>query len=261
MGRKNRDGKRTREQAAADRRSDELAGKLGRMLKDARLRRGLTQAAASAIAGLSSSTWSWLESGRDGRGTLATWNRAAMAVGSSLHAFLEAATAADQPRDAVHLRNQELIMRTAAPGGWRALPEEQIDREARTSRAADVLLDRRSALQLREYALIEVWDWFDDVGAAQRNWDRRLDAVERYAIARMVGDQPLPRVAGCWVVRATQRNRRLVREHRHFFRARFPGSGSVWLAALTSPEASMPDKAALLWVSVKGDRLFPARLG
>lgn len=232
------------------------------MLKDARVRRRLTQAAASEIAGLSPSTWSWLEVGRDGRGTLATWNRAARAVGSSLHAYLPEASAADQPRDAVHLRNQELIMRTAAAGGWRALPEAQIDREARTSRAADVLLERRSAdAVVREYALVEIWDWFDDVGGAQRNWDRRLDALERYAIARMVGDQPLPLVGGCWVVRATQRNRSLVKEHRHFFRARFPGSAGAWLTALTTRGASMPQTSALLWVAVKGDRLYPARLG
>jgi transcriptional regulator with XRE-family HTH domain len=275
VGRKNRQGKRTREQAAADRRSDELAGQLGRMLKDARGRRRLTQAAASEIAGLSPSTWSWLEVGRDGRVTLATWNRAATAVGSSLHAYLQDASAADQPRDAVHLRNQELILRASAPGGWQALPEAQIDREARTSRSADVLLERGAHATAhgpyatahgphataREYALIEIWDWFDDVGGAQRNWDRRLDAVERYAIARMAGEEPLPRVGGCWFVRATQRNRRLVKEHRHFFRARFPGSGSAWLMALTTREASMPDKAALLWVTVTGDRLFPARLG
>jgi transcriptional regulator with XRE-family HTH domain len=310
VGRKNRQGKRTREQAAADRRSDELAGQLGRMLKDARGRRRLTQAAASEIAGLSPSTWSWLEVGRDGRVTLATWNRAATAVGSSLHAYLQDASAADQPRDAVHLRNQELILRASAPGGWQALPEAQIDREARTSRSADVLLERGAHatahgphatahgphatahgphatahgphatahgphatahgphatahgphVTAREYALIEIWDWFDDVGGAQRNWDRRLDAVERYAIARMAGEEPLPRVGGCWFVRATQRNRRLVKEHRHFFRARFPGSGSAWLMALTTREASMPDKAALLWVTVTGDRLFPARLG
>ena len=50
------------------------------MLKDARLRSGLTQAAAAQIAGLSASTWSWLEIGRDARVTVATLNRAAVAV-------------------------------------------------------------------------------------------------------------------------------------------------------------------------------------
>lgn len=188
-----------------------------------------------------------------------TWNRAATAVGSSLEAYLKRATAAGEPRDAVHLRNQELVIRTAAPGGWRALPEAAIDREARTTRAADVLLVRSGSTA--EYAIVEVWDWFDDVGGALREFDRRLAALERYAITRMVQDQPLPRTTGCWVVRATHRNRRLVGDHRHIFRARFPGSGKQWLAALARPTAPNPAQPALLWVSVSGERLFPSRLG
>ncbi len=191
---------------------------------------------------------------RDGRGTLAAWNRAGRAVGSRLKAYLQEVSAADTPRDAVHLRSQELVIRTAAAGGWRALPEEPIDRDVGRSRSADVLLER-----LLEYALVEIWDWFDDVGAAGRQWRRRLDGVERYAIARMAGDE-VPRTSAAWIVRATQRNRRLVSEHRHFFRALLPGSGTDWLRALTTPGAPMPAAPALLWVTVKGDRLYPPRL-
>lgn len=185
-----------------------------------------------------------------------------MALGTDLRGYLERTSSAGQPRDAVHLRHQELIIRTAAAGGWQALPEAALDRDARTSRAMDVLLQRAG-----EYALTEIWDWFDDVGAALRDWDRRLDALERYALARLVpgsGDRlhPLdsPRTGGCWVVRATIRNRGLVGEHRHVFRSRFPGSAHAWLVALSSSRP-MPDKPALLWVSVDGTRLFPARLG
>lgn len=198
---------------------------------------------------------------RDGRVTFATVNRAAMSLGTDLRAYIEQASGASQPRDATHLRNQELIMKTATMGGWTALPESALDRDARTSRAADVLLQRRL-----EYAITEVWDWFDDVGAALRDWDRRLDALERYAIARLGREVErgehleLPMISGCWVVRATLRNRGLVAEHRHIFRARFAGSGQAWLAALTSPRP-MPSRPALLWVSVDGRRLFPARLG
>jgi transcriptional regulator with XRE-family HTH domain len=226
------------------------------MLGDARKAIGATQQEAAGTAGISRGTWSGLEVGGDGRVTLATWNRAAFAVGSRVDGFLKRASAASQPRDAVHLRHQELIIRVASQGGWRALPEEPIDREARSSRAADVLLERGT-----EYALIEVWDWFDDVGGALRDWDRRLSALERYAIARMTIDAPVPRHGGCWVLRATHRNRQLVQEHRHLFRSRFPGSGSVWLATLTTPGRRPPDEAALLWVAVGSTRLFPARLG
>jgi transcriptional regulator with XRE-family HTH domain len=245
-------GKRTASQAAADRHAGDVAERVGKMLRDARRGRGQTQAEASLRAGISQSAWSRLELG-DPRAPLGTWERAASAVGGALDAFIRQASRADQPRDAVHLRHQELVIRTALPGGWRAMPEAPIDREARSSRSADVLLQRG-----REYALVEVWDWFEDVGAALRDFDRRLDAVERFAVARMT-DDVLPRCAGCWVVRATQRDRQLAHDHRHLFAARFPASGAAWLAALVNRKAAMPTDPALLWVSVRGDRLFPAR--
>ncbi|CAN5712530.1 hypothetical protein BH23CHL7_BH23CHL7_21800 [soil metagenome] len=226
------------------------------MLREGRTQRRWTLEEASSRAGISSSTWSRLEIAADGRTTFATISRAASAIGQPLRAYLDKATATNMPRDIVHLRHQELVIRTSQIGAWRSLPEELIDRDARSSRAADVLLRRT-----REYALAEVWDWFDDVGAAARDWHRRLEAVERYAIARMVGDESLPRVSGVWIVRATRRNRGLVHEHRHFFKAMLPGSGTAWLAALTDRDVPMPKEAALLWVTVKGDRLYPARLG
>jgi transcriptional regulator with XRE-family HTH domain len=260
MGRRARASRRTPAQAAADRAADELAARLGRMLLDGRRRLAITQAAAAARAGLSPGTWSNLEHERDARVTLATWNRAALAVGGVLDAHIKGTSAAGLPRDSVHLRNQELLARTAAAGRWRTLPEEQIDREARTSRWADVLLHRRLA-GFDEYGLIEIFDWFDDVGGSMRDWQRRLDALERYAIARMRDDM-LPRTGGCWLLRATARNRRLVADHGSVFGARFAGvgTGHAWLQALTTT-APMPDRPALLWVSIDGTRLQPVRLG
>ena len=50
----------------------------------------------------------------------------------------------------------------------------------------------------------EVWDWFDDVGGPVRDFGRRMEAVDRYAVAHMrTPDAPLPRTGGCFVVRAT----------------------------------------------------------
>jgi hypothetical protein len=149
-------------------------------------------------------------------------------------------------------------LRVARPGGWQGLPEEPIDRDARTSRAADVLLFRRRPPVPDEYALIEIIDWFDDVGEPLRAWSSRLSAVDRYAIARMT-DDVLPRTSGCWIVRATTRNRRLVADHANLFRARFPGSGRQWLNALGSTSTAMPEQPALLWISVSGERLFAVR--
>ena len=253
MGRRNRQQRRTAAQAAADRAADETVGRVGSMLKDARRAGGWTIEQAAGRAGIATSTWSRLEVGADGRTTFATMNRAASAVGRPLHAYLERASAADQPRDIVHLRNQELVIRTASGGEWRPLPEQLIDFDARTSRAADALLCRA-----RDYALVEIWDWFADVGSAARDWPRRLDAVERYAIARM-RDDTLPRVSGVWIVRATRRNRELLRGHEHFFRALLPGSSVGWLRALGDQHATMPQQPGLLWVSVRGERLYPVR--
>ena len=247
---------------SADRHAIDLAGRLGLALRDARTAAGLTQAQAGVRAGIAQSIWSRLEISRDPRFTLATWDRAAFAVGSSMEAFIRGGSAANAPRDAVHLKAQELIVRNSVLGRWQALPEEMIDREARSSRAADVLLHRRwPPPRASEYALMEVIDWFADVGAPMRAWSGRIDAVDRYAVARMRDGDPVAVVSGCWVVRATRRNRALIGEHRNLFQARFPGSGHAWLQALTSATEPMPTAPAILWVSVIGDRLFPARLG
>ena len=255
MGRKSR----ATVAGVADRHAIDLVDKLGIALRDDRHRAGLTQAQSAARAGISQATWSALENERDPRYTLATWDRAAHAVETSLSAYLPESSAAAAPRDAVHLKAQELMIATATAGGWHGLAEEQIDREARSSRFADVLLERPH-VQPEEVALMEIIDWFDDVGAPLREWPRRLEAVERRAIARMVGDQGVPKVGGCWLIRATRRNRELVAAHANIFRNRFPGSGRAWLAALTQTKPAMPDAAALLWVSVDGTRIWPSRL-
>ncbi|MFI5254766.1 MAG: hypothetical protein ACHQ15_04845 [Candidatus Limnocylindrales bacterium] len=186
------------------------------------------------------------------------WTRVARAANSDLRAYLERATAADQPRDAVHLRAQELIVRTASLGGWQAHPERAIDLDPGRSRAVDLVLTRRP-----ELALIEVFDWMEDAGEAFRSWDRRLASVEARAIALAPPgtDATALRTSGVWVMRATHTNRPLVRDHRALFKARFPGSGAAWLRALAERDRSMPETPALLWISVNGSRLFPARLG
>ena len=258
MGRR-KPAKRTPLQVSADDFSSELNRKLGQMLLDGRARQRTTQDHAAELAGISRSEWSNLERGKK-VATVPIWNRAAFAVGGKLRVYIEETSAATAPRDAVHLRNQELVLRTAAAGAWHGIAEAQIDRDPGRSRHADVLMERRPAALNDEYALCEITDWLPDVGDAVRDFQRRLAALDAYAVARM-RDDAVPRTSGFWLVRATLRNRRLVDEHRHFFRSRFPGSGRAWLAALTSPTAPMPTEAALLWVDVGGTRIFEARLG
>ena len=259
--RRRRFTRRTPLHVAADTRAAELARSLGRALRDARLRRGLRQVDVGALAALSGSTISELERGLGGDVSLLAWNRAARATGTGLRAYLEAASAASSPRDAVHLRNQELVVKVAALGGWSARPEASIDRDPARSRSADVLL-RRHRAHLVEHLFVDVWDWFEDVGSSLRAFDRALARVEAQAIASLppAASADDVRVSGLWVVRATTRNRQLLAAHRHLFRARFPGSGARSLKALTDPSASPPEETSWLWVSVSGDRLFGARL-
>lgn len=235
--------RRSHRQVEADRRAAQLATFLGRSLKNSRTARRTKQAEASAVAGISQSCWSELERGFGASVSLRVWVRAADAVGADFRGYLERASAAEQPRDAVHLRHQELVARTAASGGWTVSPEHDLGGPG----VADLLLARANAL-----TLVEIWDWFADVGDAFRSWDRKL---ERLTARHDRG------VSGCWAVRATRRNRELVAAHATLFAARFPGSGTAWLAALADPQHAMPERPAFLWVTVRGDRLFAARLG
>ncbi len=233
--------RRSPRQSQADERADRLAAFLGRGVKEARRARAWNQVHASERAGFSQGCWSMLETGRAAGLSLRVWVRAGDAVGADLRAYLERASGADAPRDATHLRHQELISRIAAPGGWRPQPEHDLG----SAGVADLLLARAN-----ELALIEVWSWFADVGAAFRSWNRKVERITARGTSA---------ASGCWAVRATRRNRSLIAAHATLFAARFPGSGVAWLAALTDPTIPVPDQPALLWVSVRGDRVFPAR--
>lgn len=259
--RRTRVKRRTADQVKADAAASDLAKTLGSALKDARATAARSQRAAGEVAGMAHSTIAEAEKGEGDDFTLRTWSRLAAAAGVEFHAYLKRASAADRPRDAVHLRVQELLLRTSSPGGWGGEAELAIDDAARGSRSVDVALER-AALGVPEVAVLEVVDWLDDVGAALRDWTRRLARVDQLATARLTreggGGTVLPRISGCWVLRATERNRGLVRDHGLVFRGRFPGSGATWLRALRGP-TPMPLEPALLWVSVDGTRLWPAR--
>lgn len=235
--------RRSPRQTQADERATRLAAFLGRGLKDGRRRFGWTQAQASHRAGLSQGCWSELERGQAAGMSLRVWVRATNAVDADLRAYLERESGADAPRDAVHLRHQELVARTAASGGWQPKPEHGLGGAG----VADLVIARRD-----EVALVEVWNWFADVGEAFRSWDRKLDRLRAGTDGR---------VSGCWVVRATRRNRQLIAAHRTLFGARFSGSGTSWLTALTDQRGAMPLTPALIWTPVGGERLLAARLG
>lgn len=257
MGSRSEQRRRARPETRAGRlRADAVATRLGVALREARRDANRTQADVGDAAGVSQGLVSSLERGHGARATIETWACVAAAVGEQLVAFLEHAPAADLPRDIEHLRRQSAIVEIARTGGWTSLPELAIDPAAARSRSIDVALIRPAS---REAVVVEVWDWFDDIGAGLRGLDAKtgLLATRLASEPRAVGGW---RVRGLYVVRGTRRNRHLVDELRPLFAARFPGSALAWLGALTDPSGAMPAADGLLWSDARG-ALTASRLG
>lgn len=254
--------KRSELAAEAHRRNLEQLARLGGEVRAARLRRGLTQARLAALAGVGRSTMSAVERGHGSGHTLDTWQRLALAVGRPLMVSLQR-DPQEEPLDAGHLAMQELVLRLGRRAGF-AGAFELATRPTEPWRSSDAGLrdDRRRLL-----ALIECWNTFGDIGSAARSSERKRAEAEMLAVA--VGGERPYRVATCWVVRATRRNRELVGRYLEVFRARFPGSSAAWVRAVTGdvrgrgPEAAPdpPLAPGLVWCDVATTRLFPWRRG
>ncbi|MBI2763977.1 MAG: helix-turn-helix transcriptional regulator [Chloroflexi bacterium] len=214
---------------------------------------GLSQSVAANRAGVSQAFWSLLERGGGSTASLETLTACAGAVETQLAAFIEARPGSDLPRDIEHLRRQELLVRIAQSGKWKAAPEQPIDPDARRSRSVDILL-RREGRSEPEIAVIEVEDFLADIGQVFRRLADKVAVVRRNALAAD-GTGRAPRVAGLLVVRHSRRNHQLVEELAELFAARFPASGRAWLAALTSESRPMPAVDGWLWTTSRGDRL------
>ena len=103
---------------------------------------------------------------------------------------------------------------------------------------------------------MECWNTIGDVGAAARSSTRKVAEAAEVAIALGSG-RPLT-VAGCWVVRASARNRALVARYPEVFAVRFPGSSVGWVHALTRG-AAPPLEPGLVWSDAGATRLFAWR--
>jgi transcriptional regulator with XRE-family HTH domain len=245
--------KRKRSPLAIDarRRTQEQTAWLGGELRRSRLGRRLTQQQASERVGIARSTWSAAERGEGAGLTLETWQRMTMAVGRPLRIDLPR-DALDEPADAGHLALQELVLRLARAAGYNTsfeLPTKSAD----PRRSADVGLrdDRR-----RRLLLVEVWNTFGDIGAAARSTNRK--GAEAAGLAAALGGERPYSVHGCWVIRATRRNRQLVARYPELFASRFPGSSEGWRRALTEGTAP-PEQPGLVWADVAASRLFSWR--
>jgi hypothetical protein len=205
----------------------------------------------AAQVGVVQSTISDLERGHGASLSVDLWQRVLAAL--DRHLVLDASRdAAEEPADAGHLAIQELVLRLGRATGYRGsfeLPTKPSD----PARSTDVGLRDDSR---RLLVLVECWNAFGDIGAAARSSARKLAEAEAAAIA-FGGEAPL-RVAACWVVRASRRNRQLVARYPEAFSTRFPGSSEGWFRALTLGGAP-PPAPGLVWCDLDAERLFPWR--
>lgn len=237
--------------AEAARRNREQLARLGGELRASRGRRRLTQVQVGALAGVVQSTISDMERGHGASLSVDVWQRAFMAVGR--HLIMEAARdPIQEPADGGHLQIQELILRLGRGAGSGRF-FELATRPSDAIRSADVGLQSDAR---RRLDLIECWNVIGDIGAAARSTARKL--VEAEALAIVIGGERPYRVGGCWVVRATARNRALVGRYPEVFASRFPGSSAGWVRALTTG-SEPPGAPGLVWCDLAATRLFPCR--
>jgi len=231
-----------------------IAARLGQQAATSRRSRGLTQEQLGARVGLDRSRISQLERGMGDGASLAAW----VAVGRALNRPLRIDLASDRPAapiDAGHLAVQELLLRLARAAG-RMRFVELPTRPSDPAQSSDVVArDER----LRVIILQEAWNSIGDIGAAIRSSARKRADSEAASVLAGGDDGPY-RVASCWVVRASARNRDLVGRYPEVFSAAFPGSSAAWVRALTAATAP-PMDPGLVWCDVAATRLFAWRRG
>lgn len=237
--------------AEAARRNRAQLAHLGGKVRSTRLRRRLTQAQLADRVGLARSTISAVERGHGGSHTMDTWQRIAVALDIPLVVDL-GRDALEAPADAGHLAIQELVLGLGRAAGYQG-SFELATRPLDPARSADAgLRDDVRRLLL----VVECWNTIGDIGAAARSTNRKVAEAEAVAIA-LGGDRP-HRVAACWVVRATRRNRELVARYTEVFGARFPGSSRAWVRALAEG-GEPPTEPGLVWCDAGTTRVFEWR--
>jgi len=231
-----------------------IAARLGEQAATSRRSRGLTQEQLGSRVGLDRSRISQLERGLGAGASLAAW----VAVGRALERTLRIEMARDAheaPADAGHLVMQELLLRLARAAG-RTRFVELATRPSDPARSSDVVARDDRA---RVIILQEAWNSIGDVGAGLRSSTRKAAEAEAAAVLAGGDDGPF-RVASCWVVRATTRNRSLVARYPEIFSAAFPASSAGWVRALTTADAP-PMESGLVWCNVAATRLYAWRRG
>lgn len=245
--------RRTAAQVQGAREAARIGATLGGDLKRTRVRRRLTQRALGDRVGLSQGRISDLERGDGASAPLDTWLVLGLALDRPLAVSFSRDIEMDEPRDAGHLRAQELVLGLARRLGRRA-DLELATRPADPSRAIDVVIRDDPA---RCLVLVEIWNRLDDLGAAVRSTSRKRVEAQGLAILA-AGDGTPYRVASCWLLVETAANRRLVARYPEIFAARFGGSSVGWVRCLVEG-AAPPMAPGLAWIDTRAGRILPMR--
>ena len=114
-----------------------------------------------------------------------------------------------------------------------------------------------SATVQRVLIIEECWNSFGNINAGVRSTRRKVAEAEQLAVA-LGGARPY-RVAVCWILRDTRRNREILARYPEVFASVFTGSSRAWVAALTQGGAEIPTEPGLVWCDVRATRVFAWR--
>ncbi len=226
---------------------------LGGRVRDARRRRRWSLRQLGERVGLTAARLSQIERAGGAGAPLEVWYALGQALGLPFQAAF-ARDKAEEPFDAGHLGIQDLALRLGRITG-RSRSFELPTRPADPSLSIDVGLrdDARRLLIIEE-----CWNTFGNINASVRSTRRKIAEAEDLAVAAG-GDAGPFRVAACWIVRDTRRNREIVGRYPDVFASTFPGSSRQWVAALTRPGVSPPEGLGLVWCDLRARRLFAWR--
>ena len=245
--------RRTNFQVDGSREAIRLAATLAADVKRTRVRRRLTQRGLADRVGLSQGRISDIERGDGAAVPLDTWVALGLALNRPLAISFSRDLEPEEPRDAGHLRAQEVVLQLAQRSGRRAdfeLPTHPAD----PARSIDVVI--RDDVS-RCLVVIEIWNRLDDLGAAVRSTSRKVAEADGLAVLA-AGDGPPYRVASCWLLVDTARNRRLLAAYPGIFAARFRGSSLGWVQCLANG-AAPPLAPGLAWIDTRAGRVLPVR--
>ena len=160
----------------------------------------------------------------------------------------------EEPLDAGHLLIQELALRLSRQlGVGRAF--ELPTKPANPALSIDVCLrdDPRRLLVIEE-----CWNSFGNINASVRSTRQKIAQAEDLAVS--IGGVEGPyRVAACWIVRDTRRNREILARYPEVFATTFTGASMQWVQALTRSDAMLPQELGLVWCDLRATRVFAWR--